>query len=129
MHVVAGPRLDYLAGLIKVDVDAGDGRVLSGGRNAHQLTVVGAGCGPAGDDLVALCDLIVDRDVDVGEGPPVDLNELRQAFRPGELATRYRGVVEGRIGGDQFVDYREVALVPDFLKRPAHKRLVLIGHG
>src|SRR5205807_435737 len=129
MHVVAGPGLDYLAGLVAVDVDAGDGGVLAGGRDAHQLTAVGAGRGPAGDDLVSLCDLIVDRDLDVGKRPPVDLDELRQAFGPDELSTRYGGVVKGRIGGDQLIDDREVALVPDFLKRPARKRLVLIGHG
>src|SRR4029077_8525332 len=114
-HVVACPGLNHLAVLIAVDIDPGDGRVLVCRRDGHQLALVGAGSGPTGDDLVALRDLVVDREADVGERVPVDLEQLFQAFRPGELSTRYVRVVEGRVGGSQLIDDTELALIPDFL--------------
>ncbi len=98
-----------------VDIDPGHNRALVRRRDAHQLALVGASCGPPGNDLVTLRDLVVDRDAYVGERGPVDLNELLHAFRPCELATGHVGVVVGRVGSGQLVDSRELALIPDFL--------------
>src|SRR5256712_12090419 len=75
-HVVACPGLDHLAVLITGDVASGHGRGLVRRRDAHELALVRASCGPPGDDLVALSDLVVDRDVYVRERAAVDLNEL-----------------------------------------------------
>src|SRR5256886_10015631 len=127
-HVVACPGLDHLAVLITVDVDPGHGRVLVRWRDAHQLALVGASCGPAGHDLVVLRDLVVDRDAYVGKRASVDLNELLQTVWPSELATRHIGVVEGSVGSRQLIDSRELALIPDFLQTATRKGLVLLGH-
>src|ERR1700694_371287 len=127
-HVVACPTFDYLAVLVLVDIAPGHGHSLAARRDAHQLTLVGAGCGPPADDLVALSDQIFDREADVRKRATVDLDELPEAFRPCELAAWHGGGVEGRVGSYELVDDREVALVPDLFDIPACKGLVLIGH-
>src|SRR5450759_2950903 len=127
-HVVACPGLDHLAIVETGDIHSGHDRVPVCWRDAHQQAFVGARCGPPGNDLVALGDLVVDRDAYVRERAPIDLNELLQAFRPGEFAIWHVGVAVSRVGSGQLVDHRELALIPNFLKRATRKGLVLLGH-
>src|SRR5256885_5567610 len=127
-HVVACPGLNHLAVLVAVDIHPGHGRVLVRRCDGHELALVGAGGGPTGDDLVALRDLVVDREAYVGERVPVDLNELLQAFRPGELSTWHVRVVEGRGRRCQLIYDIELALIPDFLDSAPREGFVLLGH-
>src|SRR5438132_13523122 len=126
-HVVACPSLDRLAVLITVAVASGHGRVLVRWRDAHQLALVGASCGPAGHDLVALRDLVVDRDAYVGKRASVDLNELLQTVWPSELATRHIGVVEGSVDNRQLIDSRMLVLIPDLFQITNQKCLGYTG--
>jgi Response regulator receiver domain len=62
------PMFHSLAPLKADDIDHPDGDALAGGRNAHELALVGAAPGHANDDLVAFGEKVVNGGSEVREG-------------------------------------------------------------
>src|SRR5438128_1647185 len=119
--------LDDLAVRKAGEGESRDLHLLAGGGDAHQVTVVLAATCPAGRDLVALGDLIVDGDPGIrvrrAIGRDVFLETIGAA--PWLGAGRVVGDV---VGVNELIDDAQVPL-PRFLEQAADDRFVLFrGH-
>src|SRR5437763_4628842 len=92
-RVEAVPALDDLSARDPVDRDSVHLDPLAGGGHAHQLTVVGALAGPAGDDEIALGDLLVHFDAGIRVGGVVHLSTTLGALGASYVAERVLRIV------------------------------------
>src|SRR5215203_2313768 len=97
------PLLRDLAALAPADRDSGEGDVLAGRRRSHQVAVVGAADREARRDVVAVGELLVDRDAQAAQRVAVALDDLAQ---PVDAARLLR--VQDVAGGDDLVERAEV---------------------
>ena len=84
-----------------------------------------AHCGRAGRDLVPFRDLIVNGEVELGEGRADRRDELFEFVQAGRLARRR--IVVHIVGGDHLVCDSEVPRIEEFLKEPPVDGLVRFG--
>src|SRR6185437_2526804 len=116
--------LDDLAVRKAGEGESRDLHLLASGGDAHQVTVVLAATSPAGRDLVALRDLLVDGD----PGIRVRLAIGRDVFLEAVGAAPWLGdgrVVADVVAIDELVDDLEVPC-PGFLEETADDRFVLL---
>ena len=75
----------------------------AGGRYSHQLAGVRCACRPAGGDVVAVGELVIDRDMQVGQACAVGLHECLKASMPAHVLraarARPRAAVNPRARG------------------------------
>src|SRR6266511_1175205 len=116
--VEEAPALDELPARNPVDVDPGGGRLLPRRRHPHQLALVCAGRRPTRDDGLALNDLLVDGDAQVGERLAVHDDDLAEPLPATDLLRRADDRPDEVIS-DQLVDHLKPALAPDLVVEPA----------
>src|SRR5215467_872527 len=126
-HLVEhAPALADLAVSEPVDEDAGDVGGASCCTDAVQLAQVGATGGPAGDDPVAVGDLILEGHAEVGEGRAVDQDGFLQVASSYLVAVRL--VFDVALGHGAVAD-RCVASIPGGVEEVLYGRGVLgVGH-
>src|SRR5439155_6535721 len=117
-RVEARPALGDLLACDPVDRDSGYFHPLAGGRHAHQLAVLRALAGPAGDHQVAIGDLVVNLDAAVREGRVVHPGRALRARGTTHLTEGVLRVVVLRIRRDQLVECIQVAGVPRVVEPP-----------
>jgi hypothetical protein len=67
--------------------------------------------------------LVVDREVDVGEGAAEASDKSLETFQPGQLSGS--GIVIDIACGYDLIHYGQIATVKDLLKEPAEHGLIL----
>src|SRR5215203_494010 len=97
------------------------------GADAHKIAFVGATSHPARCYPVSLGYLILDLNVDVGEGRAVHASELLQVFAAMPLL-RHGRIVVYVLFRDDFVYHIQVACAEDLLEHAASQCFVLLGH-
>src|SRR5919108_557531 len=126
-RVPVGPLLDDATVLDPVDVDAGELDLLARGRHAEQFAVMASAGRPATDHLVALGYLIVDADVQAGEGASISLDRGAVGLAtPGRL--RLGGVVANDPLADQLVKGGEIPALDHLLDHSPEDLLVVGAH-
>lgn len=94
------------------------------GRNALQLSSMGAAQRPAGFDHIALRDLAFDPQIEVMKDTAITAYSLLESLGACPLIRVIRIVVHV-IQGIQLIDGGLLPLVPDFIELSANKHLVL----
>src|ERR1700682_5045028 len=127
-HIVLHrPVLDDLAILDPGYMDRLPCRGLTAWGHPEKLALHRASGGGVRHRLVALCDLKVDRDVEIWKCASQRLDQSLQAFLSGRYA-RWQGAVVDGVIRDQLVDDLELALVECFQWDARGERLVLLRH-
>src|SRR5215203_325273 len=100
----------------------------SGRRDAHELPPMGAACDPPGNHHVPFGDLLLDREVNVGESRVVRAHDLLDVL--GSAAQLgVAGSMANVIWSQQLVHRLQLALTEDFLLQTPRDPLVLFrGH-
>jgi hypothetical protein len=113
--IVPLPLLGYLVSFDAVDGYALEFYLLLSRGYPHQFTLVSAAYSPAGDDLVTLSYLILDGDVEVGEGPEERGDKLLGFLGALDVLI---GFMPDEISGIHLVDEVWVVLVDDLPRTP-----------
>src|ERR671938_917272 len=124
-HVELAPVLDDLVAGDADDVDAAEGDLPPGRRDAHPVALMRAGEGLSGHHLVALDDHVVDRDLVVREGLSKRHGEHLVALSGGRQPGRGRVVDE--LGREPLLDdFVDASLVVELLVELANQLPVLL---
>jgi hypothetical protein len=107
------------------DQDGARGRLLPGGRNAHQVSLVRATASITNDHLIPFCDHILNRKAQIGKGAEIVAEELFGAFTVCRKSGRER--VRNVVGGLQFVAAGQVVRVQELVEQPPSNRPVRLG--
>src|SRR5207237_5860724 len=106
---------------------AGDRDLFAGPRDTPQVAGVGSTRSPAGHDSVALGDLVLDSDHEIGKRRPVSGRDLPLGRLAGGVPGK-RGVVPDVAGSDQLVDEIEPAVVVDLLDQVPRDAFRVLAH-
>src|SRR6266852_1962402 len=106
------------------DDDCSDLDGFSGGRNAHELGLLGSRCDHAPHDLVVVGDHILDRPMEIGKGCAERTNEFQESLRP---RAEVRRQLSPRVGGREYMGLLvDVALVPSLFEPGPYGCFVLL---
>src|SRR6476659_8178227 len=126
-RVKARPALGDLVVGDPVDRDPGDLHRLARGRHAHQLAVLRARASPAGDNAVALGNLLVHDETAVRKGGVVHRGGALDTRGAPRLTEGVLRVMVYGVGRDDLVERVQVAGVPRVVEPLGHG-LVLLRH-
>jgi hypothetical protein len=122
--IVDGPALRELAPGDAVYGDACDLNPVAAGRDAQQFPLVSASPRPAGYYIIPFGYLLLHRDVGVGVGTSVHLDEPLDALGTAYFLREGR-VVQNVVGGNNLIHHAKVALIKGFFEKAAGQGLVL----
>src|SRR5437588_8823468 len=122
--VAPRPVLDHLGVLHPPDVDLLGGELLARRGPTEELAEMAAMHGHAGDDLLALRDLVFDVSPHRTPQPAQPANGLLEPLRP--LRVVRRRLVVHEVGMDQLVGHLEVSLLEQLLEHAPGDPLVLL---
>jgi hypothetical protein len=93
-------------------------------RDPHELSLVGTGNGPAGNDLISLRDNVFDLEMQIRETGDKEQDLLFVGVRA-DRRTHKIGPGEGMAGKNELIHYLESPLVPHFFIETPNGVLVI----
>lgn len=125
-RIVVGPSFLYLAAGHAVNSDPRHLHPVATRGDAHKFALMGAVPGPACHYLVPFNYLVLDSDVGVGEGAPVEADNLFLTLGAGQYVGKGR-IISDMVGGDNLVRHVQVSLVKKVLEPTTDDGLILFG--